>query len=348
MGLPKKNDQSLIKKIQILEDKLRASRLREADKDSLLKHSPDILYRTNLQGIVTYISPAVTKLCGYTVEEAIGMHMANEVYVHPEARKDFLDQLQKYGKVDNFINQLKHKNGSIWWGAANAHLFFEGDGKIAGVEGVVRDVTEQMEMTQALKVSEERYRLLYETAGFAIGYWSPKGRLISLNRIAEEKMKKKLDDCKGKSAIEIYGQVNGTQIIERITQSSSEHKEQTYEDRYKEKVFLSTYNRIQNNAGEILGVQIISADLTDQKKTEKEHKKLIQDLRETLSEVKELRGLIPICASCKKIRDDSGYWGQIESYIEQHSQAVFSHGMCPDCMEKTYGDKRWFKKKLKE
>ena len=61
-----------------------------------------------------------------------------------------------------------------------------------------------------------------------------------------------------------------------------------------------------------------------------------KNLKEALSKVKLLRGLLPICASCKKIRDDKGYWNQIESYIKKHSMAEFSHGICPECAEKLY------------
>ncbi|MHB8809086.1 MAG: cache domain-containing protein [Desulfobulbaceae bacterium] len=62
------------------------------------------------------------------------------------------------------------------------------------------------------------------------------------------------------------------------------------------------------------------------------------ELTKALSEVKLLSGLLPICASCKKIRDDQGYWNQIESYIQLHSQAQFSHSICPECMQKLYPD----------
>jgi hypothetical protein len=61
------------------------------------------------------------------------------------------------------------------------------------------------------------------------------------------------------------------------------------------------------------------------------------ELRDALSHVQTLQGLLPICASCKKIRDDDGYWKQIEFYISEHSDAKFSHGICPDCMIKLYG-----------
>lgn len=62
------------------------------------------------------------------------------------------------------------------------------------------------------------------------------------------------------------------------------------------------------------------------------------ELQKALSEVKTLRGFLPICSSCKKIRDDTGYWNQIEAYIHKHTEAQFSHGICPDCAEKLYPD----------
>ncbi len=65
-------------------------------------------------------------------------------------------------------------------------------------------------------------------------------------------------------------------------------------------------------------------------------RKRTKELEDALANVKLLSGLIPICASCKKIRDDKGYWNQIESYIDEHSQAKFTHGMCPDCLKEEY------------
>jgi len=62
----------------------------------------------------------------------------------------------------------------------------------------------------------------------------------------------------------------------------------------------------------------------------------VGELEATLAEIKTLKGLIPMCASCKKIRDDQGFWQQVEGYLMQHSQAEFSHGLCPECMEKHY------------
>jgi len=86
----------------------------------------------------------------------------------------------------------------------------------------------------------------------------------------------------------------------------------------------------------------IGQDISARIENEKEKEGLIAKLQETLSQVKQLSGLIPICALCKKIRDDKGYWNQIESYIKRHSEANFSHGLCPDCAKKLYPDlKLW-------
>lgn len=68
----------------------------------------------------------------------------------------------------------------------------------------------------------------------------------------------------------------------------------------------------------------------------KELRRLNAELRQALAEIKTLRGIIPICASCKKIRDDEGYWHDVAVYIRDHSEAEFSHGLCPDCTDKYF------------
>ncbi len=68
------------------------------------------------------------------------------------------------------------------------------------------------------------------------------------------------------------------------------------------------------------------------------------ELQDALDNIKTLSGFLPICARCKKIRDVSGFWEQLESYIENHSDALFSHGVCPECTEELYGDEKWYRK----
>ncbi len=77
-------------------------------------------------------------------------------------------------------------------------------------------------------------------------------------------------------------------------------------------------------------------DITELKRAEGEKSRLVAELTEALAQVKKLSGFLPICASCKKIRDDQGYWRQVEEYIRDHSEAEFSHGICPECAKRLY------------
>ncbi|MGA2279991.1 MAG: PAS domain S-box protein [Verrucomicrobiota bacterium] len=95
---------------------------------------------------------------------------------------------------------------------------------------------------------------------------------------------------------------------------------------------------IRDLAGRVTHFVAVKEDITARKQNEAERNQLILDLQDALANVKSLSGLLPICASCKKIRDDKGYWSQVESYIQKHSEARFSHGMCPDCIKKWYPD----------
>ena len=77
-------------------------------------------------------------------------------------------------------------------------------------------------------------------------------------------------------------------------------------------------------------------DASDRIKAEAERERLISELQDALDRIRTLRGLIPICVSCKKIRNDGGYWERVEDYIKEHSNVEFSHGICPDCARKLY------------
>jgi len=101
--------------------------------------------------------------------------------------------------------------------------------------------------------------------------------------------------------------------------------------------------------GEIIGAMYISMDVTALRKAKDElrhHKERLEelveartsDLRDALAKVKTLSGFLPICASCKKIRDDKGYWNQIEAYLSAHSEVEFSHSLCPECARKLFPD----------
>ncbi|MCP3942808.1 MAG: PAS domain-containing protein [Desulfobacteraceae bacterium] len=103
-----------------------------------------------------------------------------------------------------------------------------------------------------------------------------------------------------------------------------------------------TVDPIFNGAGKMIGAVHIIRDISQRVLIENERQRLVNELQDALGRIKTLSGLIPICSMCKKIRDDKGYWSLIESYVESHSDAAFSHGICPKCSEDLYGKEGWY------
>lgn len=163
------------------------------------------------------------------------------------------------------------------------------------------------------------------------------GRIIEANRAASAYYGYSKEQLAAMRISDINVQTSA-QIFEEMQNAKSE----------KRKYFLFQH-RLRN--GDIRDVEVYSSpviingknilysvihDITERNRREKEREKLINDLESALAEIKTLKGILPICASCKKIRDDEGYWNQIESYIRDHSEAEFTHGICPECARKLY------------
>ena len=151
-----------------------------------------------------------------------------------------------------------------------------------------------------------------------------------------------------------YYQYTKEQIIKmRIMDINMLSPKQVHKEMQNAKTERRNYFNFQHKlaSGEIRDVEVYSSpitlagqkvlysivhDISERKANEREREKLISDLEKALTKVKLLSGLLPICASCKNIRDDKGYWNQIESYIRDHSEAEFSHSICPDCAKRLY------------
>jgi len=108
---------------------------------------------------------------------------------------------------------------------------------------------------------------------------------------------------------------------------------------------VAYYKRLSKEAGDLRlrETEELSGLISKLKQAEKEREMLIFELKDALSQVKALSGLLPICASCKKIKNDKGHWEQMEIYIRNRSEVNFSHGICPECAEKLYPE--YYKKK---
>jgi PAS domain S-box-containing protein len=85
-------------------------------------------------------------------------------------------------------------------------------------------------------------------------------------------------------------------------------------------------------------IRIVMSDITGSKQMEEELREKLEELRQAQGQIKTLRGILPICMHCKKIRDDAGHWNQLEVYIRDHTEANFSHSICPECLVTHYSD----------
>ena len=218
-------------------------------------------------------------------------------------------------------------------------LFDSSGNIIAGIE-LVRDITEQKRIEKTLADSEKRYRMLFESAGDAIFILE-----------AEGKNKGSIIDA-NKAAAEIHGYTIKELLTMKITDLDTPETAQKAPERIKR---LLAGDLVKEEAthytknGEIVYIEIIARlveldghkyilaydrDITRRKLIEQERETLINELQDALENIKTLRGLIPICAWCKKIRDDKGYWEKVEDYIQQHAHVSFTHGICPECLEK--------------
>ena len=148
------------------------------------------------------------------------------------------------------------------------------------------------------------------------------------------------DEIIGKNAASLFAtrEVRSLSDVIAMIDISKENTEEFIVERRDGSRFVVEVaaSNVSSSSGELVGRMASFIDITKRKEIEADREKLITKLQDALNEIKTLKGIIPICASCKKIRDDKGYWNQIEIYIKEHSDADFSHGICPECAKKLY------------
>ncbi len=167
----------------------------------------------------------------------------------------------------------------------------------------------------------------------------PDDRLVDLNPAAQSLVGRSASEVIGRPAAEVFAdQPEMIGMIDRGLAASQTQAEVCLvrgEDRRHYELHLSP---LKDRRSRRRGRLLVLRDISQRKRAEEERERLIARLQEALDKVKTLSGLLPICASCKKIRDDQGYWQQIEVYIRDRSEAEFSHSLCPECAKKLYPD----------
>lgn len=292
----------------------------------------------NLDGIIQYANSAFSELYQYTNNELIGMH-ATQI-IHPDFRTEFnrfTEELAATGRFTGSTIDIRKDGSTFHTEISGVAIWYKGSPCLLAV---VHDVSDKIKAEAARKQVQELYTALFENNHSMILLLDPlNGKIVDANP----------------SACEFYGyprlNMQNMNISQINVHSKPEIKTEMTHAATEEKNYFNFKHRLAN--GSTRDVEVFSGpikvskktlicsiihDISERKAFEQEREKLIEQLQNAIEEIKTLRGIIPICAHCKKIRDDQGYWQQIEKYITEHSEAKFSHGLCPDCIVTLYPD----------
>jgi PAS domain S-box-containing protein len=278
---------------------------------------------------------------GYSRAEFLEMTLDD---IHPPEELALLHADFAAGPQQGTANTRRHrtKAGAIIDVEIVAHntTFGDWDALLA----VMTDVTERRKSEEALRRSKESFQQLFEEAPIGMAMIGADVRFGRVNRALCDIMGYSKEEMKGARFDRFVHPENLDDHL-AAAQEFFENKRSSFkrEARYLRKsgevLWGSlTVERIEDPSnGQMLFVLGMLEDITERRRSVQERERIIDELTEALAKVKTLRGLIPICASCKKIRDDKGYWSQVEVYVRDHSEAEFSHGICPECMKTLYG-----------
>jgi len=245
--------------------------------------------------------------------------------------------------LDLYVEEMKR------WLRILVDPMMDEHGNIARAVHIVRDITESKQKENALYQSEERLSLATETANLVIWEWrfdtgvvyGSSEKFFEITGLTREETQNfSLDLWLGK--VHPDDRKRTEEKLQALFRGETESAENELRVRHPKKGWIWLYGvglvverDKYENPIRIVGVH---RDITDRKQAEEEREKLINELQGALKEIKTLRGILPLCSFCKKIRDDKGYWEKVDVYIHKHSQADISHSVCPECAKEHYPD----------
>lgn len=222
----------------------------------------------------------------------------------------------------------------------------DSNGKVTSIITISRDITDRKHFEEALEQERTLLRTLIDNLPALIFFKDTEGRYI-LNNLPHLRVLgvRRQEDVLGKTAFDFnppelakHYHDDEMNVIQTGIGLFEREELALHRDTGEQRWHLTSKIPLKDSKGKVTGMVGISRDITERKRAEEERERLIKELQNALADVKTLSGLLPICANCKKIRDDKGYWTQVEAYIQERSQARFSHGVCPDCLKKLYPD----------
>ena len=253
--------------------------------ESVFQTSPEAISISRVDdGRLNYINQAFTSLSGFTQDEAIGKSTLDfNIWQNPADRQKILNELKQKGHCEDFEAVFQRKDGSTFSGLVSARLVTLHE--VPHIISVTQDITEKKKAETVVRESEEKYRLLYENAGIGIGYYKTDGTVISYNRLAASHLNGLPADFTGKSIYDIFPVAAAEFYHNRIQKAASSDSPGVYEDIVPLPTgniyFLSTFTRITDSNNQVLGIQILSQDISERKRAEEE----LQDQRQRLANI---------------------------------------------------------------
>ena len=347
-----------VKLIGAAQDITQQKQTEQALRDSVAKYrlladnTEDVIFTLDMNLQYTYVSPSVQLLRGYDPSELMGesieqsltpesLALAKEIF----AKETTLEQ--QHGPAPRPARvlelQMQHKDGTSLWTEVKVSLLRNEAGTPTGILGVNRDISARKRAEAALKASEERFRNMADLLPGAVVETDHDLQVSYVNQHGLKLFGYSQADVEnGMHVFDFLHPEDREKAAQRIASYFEDRQTEATEYRILKKNGESTWVLLNTTPvkknGHLVGFHSVLIDISQRKHAEEERESLIQELRKALSEVRELRGFLPICSNCKKIRDDDGYWQRIEKYIQERTDTEFSHGICPECAKQLYPD----------
>jgi sigma-B regulation protein RsbU (phosphoserine phosphatase) len=307
---------------------------------AIIEYSQDAIIGKSLDGTITSWNASAERLFGYHASEMIGQSVNRIIPPNAHAQEaEILKRLCHGEHLEHYETVRIAKDGRHVAVSLTISPVLDAAGTIIGASKIVRDITERKQMEEKLRqlsraVEQSPASIVITDCAGDIEYVNPKFINVTGYTMAEVLGKNPRILKSGETSPEAYRELWRTLTAGEEWRGEFHNKKKNGE-LYWESASISP---IRDLTGRVTHYVAVKEDITARKQNEAERDILIHDLQDALANVKSLSGLLPICASCKKIRDDKGYWSQVESYVEKHSEATFTHGICPDCIKKLYPD----------
>jgi PAS domain S-box-containing protein len=321
----------------------------DARKAEHLVHDSQIRYRQLFEAspnpLIVYdaetldfleVNPATVKHYGYSTAEFLGMSVKD---IHPpEDVPRFVATVVGETKIGERTGNWRHrkKDGTIIQVRIKSHAF-DWEGRKARLV-LVHDITDLLQIEEELRVQKTYFELLFESAPEGIALLDSNGNARDVNTAFARLFGLSKEELIGHDIVEMIVSQEGKGEVrtglKAVMSGVNVHLESVRLSRRGQPIEVSVIAVPVDNGRGANMAYVLCQDITQKKRSDREKEDLIRQLQKALAEVKTLGGLLPICAWCKKIRDDQGYYHQIESFIAKHSEATFTHGICPDCREK--------------